>query len=237
MQQIQAERVRRVIGYVRASTQRQVESGLSLPAQGKQLEAECLRRGWELNRVTIERGASAKTMSRKGIAEALSAIRSGVADVLMVSKSDRATRNLRDLLDLMDWSAAEGWSFIDLEGMIDTSTPQGRANASMRGVFSELERRLIGMRTKDALAELREQGGGIIIGKSGKRIGRPSEYPPETLELVAELRRANKTLSQIAQHLNEAGVLTPGKSGHWHITTVVRAMSRIEGPLDASEGE
>ena len=41
----------RVVGYVRVSTEEQGVSGAGLAAQRKAIEAECARRGWQLDRI------------------------------------------------------------------------------------------------------------------------------------------------------------------------------------------
>jgi hypothetical protein len=45
-----------------------------------------------------------------------------------------------------------GWGLLALDAPVDTTTPQGAAMAQVLAVFAELERRLIGERTKAALA-------------------------------------------------------------------------------------
>ena len=52
----------------------------------------------------------------------------------------------------MKRSETEGWGLVALDVAVDTTTPQGAAMAQILAVFAELERRLIGQRTKDALA-------------------------------------------------------------------------------------
>lgn len=55
---------------------------------------------------------------------------------------------------------------------VDTTTPQGAAMAQVLAVFAELERRLIGQRTSDALAVRKAQG---------VRLGRPPVLPAEVV--------------------------------------------------------
>ena len=50
-----------------------------------------------------------------------------------------------------------GWGLVALDAPVDTTTPQGAAMAQVLAVFAELERRLIGERTKAALAVKRAQ--------------------------------------------------------------------------------
>ncbi len=204
----------RVIGYVRVSTEKQADSGLSLAGQERQLRDECAERGWCLQEVITDKGKSAKTMSRDGIAAALSALRAGEADALMVSKSDRATRSVKDLYDLMDASAAGGWLLVDLELDFDSADPTGRLIAGMRGVVSQWEREIISKRTKDALAEKKAQG---------IKLGRPSTVPQASLERLKSLKAEGLTVRAICERMNAEGMPT-ATGARWHPTTVQRLL-------------
>ena len=78
--------------------------------------------------------------------------------------------------------------------------------ASVLATFAQFERRLIGQRTKDALAVKRAQG---------VRLGRPREMSPETVERIHELHRSGLTPTAIARELNRQGVPT-ARGGRWH---------------------
>ena len=62
----------------------------------------------------------------------------------------------------------EGWVLVALDCDVDTSTPAGEAMAHMLATFSQFERRLIGQRTREALA----------VGPEGVRLGRPPRSTP-----------------------------------------------------------
>jgi DNA invertase Pin-like site-specific DNA recombinase len=197
------------------STQKQVDSGLGLASQERQLREKCEERGWCLEEVLSDKGRSAKNMSRDGIGRAMELLQTGKADVLMVSKSDRATRSVRDLYDLMDASARDGWVLVDLETEVDTSDPTGRMIAGMRGVVSQWEREIIGKRTREALAEKRAQG---------LRLGRPRVVTEASVQRVKDLKAAGLTVRAIADALNTERVPT-ASGGRWHVTTVQRLLT------------
>jgi hypothetical protein len=69
----------RVIGYVRVSTDKQADSGLSLEAQRARLEAWCGLHGAELVRIEVDAGASAKTLERPALGRTLRALRNGMS--------------------------------------------------------------------------------------------------------------------------------------------------------------
>ena len=111
---------------------------------------------------------------------ALEAIEAGQAEGLVVSKLDRLSRSLLDFAGLMERARKRGWSLVALDLGVDTSTPSGEMMAAVLATFAQFERRLIGQRTKDALAVKRAQG--VILG-------RPRSMSAETVEHIQELRR------------------------------------------------
>ena len=70
----------------------------------------------------------------------------------MVAKLDRLSRSLLDFAALMEQARSSGWNLVALDLGVDTSTPAGEMMASVLATFAQFERRLIGQRTKDALA-------------------------------------------------------------------------------------
>jgi hypothetical protein len=80
--------------------------------------------------------------------------------------------------------------------------------------FAQFERRLIGQRTKAALAELHAQG---------VRLGRPRSISQEVIDRIRALRLQGMTYRDLADHLNAEGVPT-GQGGVWHAATIYRAL-------------
>ena len=152
-----------VVGYLRVSTEDQAVSGAGLAAQEAAIRAECQRRGLPLLAMHTDAGVSGKSLVRPALTAALEDLEAGHGDVLMVAKLDRLTRSVHDASGLMMLSEKGGWGLVALDAPVDTTTPAGRAMAQILSVFAELERRLIGERTKAALAVKREQG--VVLGR------------------------------------------------------------------------
>ena len=203
-----------VVGYVRVSTEEQAISGLGLAAQEKAVRAECEHRELPLVAVYTDAGVSAKTLARlarPALMAALADLDGGRGSVLMVAKLDRLSRNVHDASGLLQRAQQSGWDLVALDAPVDTTTPQGAAMAQVLAVFAELERRLIGERTKAALAVKRSQG---------VRLGRPPTLPADVVERIVAAREAGTTWSAIARQLNEAGVPTAQGGRQWHPATV-----------------
>lgn len=205
-----------VCGYIRVSTSEQADSGAGMEAQRQAIEAEAARRGWQLVRIYEDAGVSGKSMNgREGLRQAIEAIERGEADALVVAKLDRLSRSLLDFAGLMERARRKGWALVALDLGVDTSTPAGEMMASVLATFSQFERRLIGQRTKDALAVKREQG---------VQLGRPREMKDEAVARVEQLRDQGLTVAAIARQLNDEGVPTP-RGGRWHSPGVRRVLS------------
>ena len=207
----------RAIGYVRVSTDEQVDSGAGLEAQRRAIRAEVKRRGWELVDLHEDAGASGKSMAKRpALAEALQRVEGGGADVLVVSKLDRLSRSLLDFASLMERARRKGWGLVALDLGVDTSSPSGEMLASVLAVFAQFERRLIGERTKAALAVKRA---------SGTRLGRPPTLPPKLRSRIRALRRAGRSYPAIAAKLNAEGVPTAHGGKCWYPATVRKVAS------------
>ena len=201
-----------VVGYVRVSTDEQTSSGLGLEAQRAAIEAECERRGWVLDTVYEDAGASGKSMvGREGLQDALQTVKSHRATALVVAKLDRLSRSLLDFSTLMVRSQKEGWALVILDLGVDTTTPSGEMIANVMATFAQFERRLIGQRTKDALAVKKRQG---------VRLGRPPSLSTDVVKRITRERKVGKSLRAIADGLNGDRVKTGHGGVKWHASTV-----------------
>src|ERR1700676_1043319 len=79
-------------------------------------------------------------------------------DVLIVSRLDRLSRSLRDLLMIMERIKVAEAGFRSLTEAIDTTTAPGRMMMQMVGVFAEFERAILRERTKAGLDAARKRG-------------------------------------------------------------------------------
>jgi DNA invertase Pin-like site-specific DNA recombinase len=207
----------RVLCYSRVSTEEQAASGLGLSAQRETLKAEAVRRGWTDVRFVVDDGHSAASLDRPGIQQALAALASGQADVLVAAKLDRISRSLMDFAGLMECARREGWTLIALDLGVDTSTAAGEMMAAVLASFAQYERRLIAERTAAALQALK---------RSGKRLGRPVTLRDEVRQRIARERAAGMTLQAIADGLRRAGVLT-ARGGEWTTSSVQKALLSV----------
>jgi hypothetical protein len=85
------------IGYVRVSTDRQAEQGVSLEAQEAKMRAMALVQGTDLIDVIVDGGESGKNLKRPGLERLMSRVNSGKVQAVIIAKLDRLTRSVKDL--------------------------------------------------------------------------------------------------------------------------------------------
>lgn len=226
----------RVIGYIRVSTSRQAEDGVSLDAQRAKLEAYALAMDLELVTIEVDAGVSAKTLDRPALQRALTAMKAGEADGLLVCKLDRLTRSVRDLGDLVDDFFGDRFSLLSVADSIDTRSAAGRLVLNVLASVSQWEREATGERTRESLAHIRSQGvqlGAEALGwrrveatdADGRRVVETVSDEARTVARMLELRETGLTLRAIADTLDAEGHQTK-LGGRWHANTIRRVLAR-----------
>jgi DNA invertase Pin-like site-specific DNA recombinase len=200
----------KVVGYARVSTDEQGANGVGLDAQRAAIEAECARRGWQLVRIE-EDVLSGRNLNRPGLRRALDACHAGEVAGVVVAKLDRLSRSLIDFAGLLERARRESWNLVALDLGVDLSTPSGEFLASVMASAAQWERRIIGQRTKEALAVKKAQG---------VRLGRPPSIPDELAGRIVGMRTRGMTLQAICDRLNGEGVPTARGGRLWRPTSL-----------------
>jgi DNA invertase Pin-like site-specific DNA recombinase len=201
------------------STAEQSSSGAGIAAQRAAIEAECSRRGWQLLDVIEDTGYSAKDLKRPGVQAALEVLERRKADGLVVAKLDRLSRSMLDFTAIMARATRQGWALVALDCAVDTTTPAGEAMANVLATFAQFERRLIGQRTREALAAKRA---------AGVRLGRPQSLPADVRARIAADREGGRSFATIARTLNADNVATAQGGRQWWASSVRAALRAAE---------
>lgn len=223
------------VAYLRVSTQRQGRSGLGLDAQTDMIE-EYLRSVNGKLCATFKEIESGKYEERPELTKALSACRVYGA-TLIVAKLDRLARNSYFVEKLLH----DGARFRAVD-----CPEANEVMIKMLSIFADYERRLIGERTRAALAAAKrrhvELGGdrGNIrrIQRKGSRAGnavRSAKAVQRAVDLestISEIKAGGAgSLRQIAEELNRRDIQT-ARGGRWSAVQVQRVTERVKAAPD-----
>ncbi len=217
--------------YVRRSTDDEHQP-YSIDAQDSRLDAYIHSQpGWRLV-ARFHDDASGATTKRQGLIKAIEAANSGQIDVLLVYRVDRFSRNLRDMVTLLDELDSADVVFRSATEPFDTATPMGRMLVQMLGMFAQFERDTIIDRTIAGMERKAAKG----KWKGGRR---PFGYRPDpsTQVLVVEeseaaivravfaLYTADKLGTRaVAEVLNDRGHRTTN-GGKWSGYQITRMLT------------
>lgn len=223
----------KTIGYVRVSTDKQAEHGISLEAQESKIRAMAIVRGGALEEVIVDGGESAKDLNRPGVKRLLALVDTGKIDAVIVAKLDRLTRSVKDLCGLLELFEKRKVALISVAESLDTGSAAGRLVITIMGAVSQWEREAIGERTRDALRHKRKQGRRVGNIAFGSRLAGDGEHlEPEPVEQAAlaeirRLRRQGATLRGIAAALNNRAHRTR-RGTPWRLESVARVVRSPE---------
>jgi DNA invertase Pin-like site-specific DNA recombinase len=219
----------KALGYVRVSTDKQAEQGVSLEAQAEKIRAMAVVHSVTLAEIIVDGGESAKSLNRPGMARLLAMVDAGEVRTVIIAKLDRLTRSVKDLCTLLERFERRGVALVSVAESLDTSSAAGRLVLNIMTAVSQWEREAIGERTRDAMRHKRSMGervGNIPYGYRLAADGRHLEEEPTEQTALAEirsLRRAGTTLRGIAAALNERAFQTR-RGTAWRLESVVRAL-------------
>jgi DNA invertase Pin-like site-specific DNA recombinase len=219
----------KALGYVRVSTDKQAERGISLEAQAEKIRAMAVVHNAQLAEIIVDGGESAKSLNRPGMARLLAMVDAGEVQTIIIAKLDRLTRSVKDLCTLLERFERRGVALVSVAESLDTSSAAGRLVLNIMTAVSQWEREAIGERTRDAMRHKRSNGervGNIPYGYRLAADGRHLEEDPGEQKLLAEIRRLRRegaTLRGIAAALNHRARKTR-RGTAWRLESVVRAL-------------
>ena len=204
----------RTIAYLRVSTDKQADKGISLEAQEEKAKAYAGLYDLDLIETVIDAGESAKTLDRPGLQRALAMLKAGKADALLVIKLDRLTRSVADLGKLIEKYFAPGKSgLLSVSEQIDTRSASGRLVLNILASVSQWEREIIAERTSDAMRHKQSQGeyigGEVPYGfrlVDGDLL--EDEAEQEVIQKAKAYQSEGLSLRKIAAELDKQGIKT-----------------------------
>ena len=161
-------------------------------AQLHALRSYAEARGLEVVNEYVDAGVSGARDRRPALDRLLADARRRRLDAVACVKLDRLARSVRHLTTLAAELEALDVDLIVVDQSIDTSTPAGRLLFNVLGAIGEFEADLIRERTRAGLEAARRRG---------KKLGRPRRIDARARARVIRLRKAGRSIREIAATL------------------------------------
>ena len=240
----------RAVGYVRVSTDRQVDAGAGLEVQCRAIRSWCRAQGHRLVDVVADQGVSGAIADRPALAEALALLRDGTAQGLVVHRLDRLARDLVLQEQLLGECWRAGATVCSTAGGEDAYLADDPADPSRRlirqvlGAVSDYERAMVHLRLASGRRH-KADAGGYAYGAPpygyrsdrGQLVPRPDEqaaYQLITRLHTEQVARGRTSLREIAAAL-EAGGHRPRRGTRWHPSVLARIVARPTSACGAAD--
>jgi DNA invertase Pin-like site-specific DNA recombinase len=224
------------IGYCRRSK----ESGartVSLEEQAGRIRAYCAAQGWTLAELVTDDGVSGGRRER--LVRLQETVKRRQARVVIVYHLDRFARDVAGMLDSLRAFSKRGVELhVVGRGRVEAETASGFLMTGVEGLMAEHYRRLVGEKTRDALAGLRAKGRrvsrfapyGYRFADDGLTLER---QPVEQAALVLMRQLApGRSLRALSAALAERGVMA--RNGRPFAANVLRSLV-LNRPVTNSE--
>jgi DNA invertase Pin-like site-specific DNA recombinase len=223
----------RLVAYLRVSSEGQLD-GYGLDSQQRAVRAWAKANGHRIVHTCVDEAISGalEAADRPGLACALDAITTGMADGVIVARLDRLARQLT----VQEATLALVWQrgakvFTADTGEVhrdDPDDPMRTAIRQVMGVFAELDRKMVAKRLRDgrfakAAAGRKAVGdypfGYGATGKGRDRDAGPIDAEQKAVARIVELRRAGRSYREIAAALDAEGH-RPRRAASWSAAAV-----------------
>jgi len=220
------------LGYIRVSSDEQVDSGLGLEAQRQRIAAYCAMKGLRLTEVFADPGISGgKPLASHPAGSQLLEVAKKSKAFVIVAKLDRLFRSVADAANVIADFDRKGIQLVAIAESFDMGSAYGRAMAQMASVFAELERTMIRERTLSAMNVKRSRGERISghapygwdFGSDGRLVKNSAEQ--KVIARLRELHAEGLSYRGIATRLEAEGI-PPKRGRRWAHTTIKSILTR-----------
>lgn len=134
-----------IVGYLRVSTDKQ-----SIENQRFEIQKYAAERNWTVNKWVEETVSGTKKVSERQLGKAVKRIRKG--DILITSELSRLGRNLMEVMSFLNGCMTSGIIVISIKEHYELGHDlSAKVLAFAFSLSAEIERKLISMRTREAL--------------------------------------------------------------------------------------
>ncbi len=180
---------KRVGVYIRVSTEEQAKEGVSLAAQEEALKNYCKSFNYQIYKIYREKGKSGKNITGRPIMrKLLEDAENKKIDAILIYKLDRFSRSVYDIITTVKSLEKWGIDFMSLQDKIDTTSAMGKFQFHLFSSLAELEKDMIGERTKFGMEKKARDGAIVNRSPLGYNIIRKKlVIDPKTKERVEKI--------------------------------------------------
>jgi len=218
----------KALGYARIS--KDEEGSVSLDYQRAEIKKLCAARGLRLLKIEEDNGISGKTIrNRPAALRVLQAVEAQDIQAVVVYKSDRMSRDGLESLEMEKLMLRKRIAYLSVtEGNLTSDSVDDEFMRFVRAGLNQRERKLIALRTRQALHRKREKGERIggrprygWTVKGGELVPEPREQ--EAIARMRALQAKGYSGREIVKALEEEGYRTR-KGTCFNLTQVQRIL-------------
>ena len=205
--------MKKVIGYIRVSTELQKIKENSINNQISSIKKYCNVNDFDLIEIYEDNGISGLIKNRNGLNELITKIKSESIDCVIVYSLSRLGRKLKDVIQFIELLDKKNIKFISLKENFNSNDIVGKLMFNILGSINEFEVNILSQRISDVKqykkSVLEVYNGKICFGlkrKGKKLIKDNTEY--ETLEMINKLRENGLSYFKISDYLNDKGIVS-----------------------------
>jgi len=186
------------IGYCRVSTQEQSVNSNALEQQTERVASQ-------VDRVLID-VQSGKSDNRENLQKILDMAKRGEIASITITRLDRLSRKLRDVLAIVDSLTAWGFALDILDLRVDTSTAAGKVMLQVMGSLAEFESSMLTERVNHGMDHRRSEGKPFGHPPLGYRLNSDkTSFEPDRVPVICTLHDRQVWYKwQLAQWLIDA---------------------------------
>lgn len=176
-----------VASYVRVSTDKQSEKGISWEAQTERINAHAQYLGFSDVKRYLDVG-SARQTNRSDFTLLFRDIEAGLITDLIIYRLDRLTRSIADLNKIVDFLERNNCTLHSVTEQLDTSSANGRMVINIIGTIAQWESDITAERVRENMQHLASQGRWMMAVPYGYKLGddKRLEIIPEERDVILE---------------------------------------------------
>ena len=205
--------MKKVIGYIRVSTEYQKLKENSINNQIKSINEYCNRNDFDLVEIFEDNGISGLISNRIGLTEMIDKIKSENIDCVIVYSLSRLGRKLKDVIQFIELLEKKNIKFISLKENFNSNDIVGKLMFNILGSINEFEVNILSQRISDVKQYKKSVKevycGKILFGTNridNKLVKNDKEF--EVLELITDLRNKGNSYFKISKYLNDHNILS-----------------------------